>query len=119
MATVIRHMHGYILYFVLLFVVVSLFSIAGVFTQNEVIVDQKFASSLTGSINETAPAPTISPLKWGNFFKDIFSFFFWNISIYDDSELMNWLWLIRILFVFLPLIGLLITIWYSVPTVSG
>lgn len=124
MANTIKFMHGYIGYFALLFILITLFSIAGVFQHNEVIVDQRFASAFSGSLNASASPPAGSPdglsaFKWNSYFKDIFSFFFWNISIYDDSELMNWLWMIRIILVYLPLIFLLITIWYSVPTVNG
>ena len=124
MANTIKFMHGYIVYFLGMFLLVTLFSIAGVFQNNEVIVDQRFSTAFSGGVNSSASpsaaAPTgLSAFKWNSYFKDVFSFFFWNISIYEDTELMNWLWMIRLLFVYLPLLGLLIAIWYSVPTVNG
>lgn len=120
MANTIDYAHAHIYYFIMLFVIITLFSIAGVFRNNEVITNSQFSSSLTATINKSGePSPSLSPLKWRDFFKDIFSFFFWNISIYDGDVLIEFLWIIRIIFVYVPLLSLIITLWYSVPTVSG
>ena len=70
--------------------------------------------------NETLQ-PKISVFSWGDNFKTIFSFFIWNINIYDSShaQLMQYMWIFRIIFVYIPLIALILCVWYSVPTVSG
>lgn len=121
-------MYGFIMYFVGVFLFVSMFSIAGVFQNNEVVTDNRFSTDLRGNIdtgiNVTGTDTSISLLggfKWGNFFRDLFSFFFWNISIYDNSQgkLMDSMWIIRIFLVYIPLLAFLICLYYSIPTVSG
>lgn len=111
--------NGCILYFIGLFIIVSLFAIIGAFPKNEVITDSRFSSTLSGSINASRVADSTDKLKIGTVFKDVFSFFFWNISFTDNGILIDYLWLIRILFVYLPLLVLLISIYYSLPFVSS
>lgn len=117
-------MFGLIFYFVGLFIIISIFSIAGVFNESTVSFDNRFSSSLQSHTNETSEGDvpsSIIPQK--SYFKDVFSFFFWNINYYGDGEnnsvLVEYMWLIRILFVFIPLFILILTIYYSLPTVSG
>ena len=114
-------MFGLILYFVGLLIIVSLFSISGVFAgDNQVVVDSRFSSSLQGNINTSKTADDLTIYPNRSYFADIFSFFYWNISIYgNDNILVQYLWLIRIIFVYIPFLALLLTIYYSLPTVSG
>lgn len=114
-------MTGLSVYFIGMFVIVSLFSIAGVFREHEVITTaDEFSSNLKGEADaEASPAPSLNPFSWKGFFKDIFSFFVWDIQINEEGTLMNYFWLVRIIIVYIPLLVLLLTLWYSVPTVSG
>jgi len=114
-------MFGLILYFVGLLIIVSLFSISGAFAGNsEVVIDSRFSNSLQGDINNSKTVDDLSIYPSTSYFKDIFSFFYWNVSIYgDDNILVQYLWLIRIIFVFIPTLALMLTVYYSLPTVSG
>lgn len=122
-------MYGFIMYFVGSFLFVSLFSIAGVFRENEIVTDTRFSSSLQGNVDQNVNVTSLidpsvnlfSGFKWGNYFKDVFSFFFYNITIYDNTqgELMKNMWIIRIILVYLPLLAFLLCVYYSLPTVSG
>jgi hypothetical protein len=111
-------MTGLILYFVGIAVVVSLFSIAGAFSDGNVQVTNFYDAQLKGSVNESIEVPSKS-FKWSGFFADVFSFFVFNVSFTDNSVLIEYLWLIRIIFVYLPLTLLVITFYYSLPTIGG
>lgn len=119
--------YGFIFYFTFLFIIVTLFSIAGVFANNhDVVINDEFTSSFgLNTINQTrwVDGDTDSTATVGSYsitttFKDLFSFFYFNISIYNHG-IMQYLWLIRLIFVGLPMLGLVLTIYYSLPTVSG
>ena len=115
-------LYALIIYFSGLMVIVSLFSIGGMLTPDQVTTSTGFSRSLGGEVhNESGEvsAPSVSVFSWKSYFKDIFSFFVWDINVYEGKILMEYFWIIRIIIVYLPLIALLTCIWYSVPTVSG
>jgi len=114
-----RYMIGSVVYFTLLFVVVSLFSISGVFTGNEVVTNVEFSSSLQSSnINDTQNVNDLG-FNHRSYFKDIFSFFAWNINVYEGITLMSYFWIFRIVFVYIPILILILNIYYSLPTIAG
>lgn len=122
-------LYALILYFTGLLIVVSLFSIGGMFTSIEGSTNIQFSQSLKGQVHNKSgevSAPSISVFSWKSYFTDVFSFFFWDINVYDQDKsvarvgiLVDYFWIVRIIIVFMPLIALLLCIWYSVPTVSG
>jgi len=117
------YMFSLIIYFIGLFIIVSLFSISGAFNSGGVVFDDRFSSSLsTATLNNATgnQADDLTMIPKQSYFKDVFSFFFWNINVYQGSNtLITYMWLIRLLFVFLPLLALILTIYYSLPTISG
>ena len=108
---------GLTIYFTVLFIMVSLFSIAGVFSNNDLVTDPRFSTAVSSSINSSVDS--ISVTTPNSAFKDVFSFFFWNISFYNNTILMSYLWLFRIIFVYLPALWLMLSFYYSLPTVNG
>lgn len=127
MAATQTYMNGFIYYFSFLFIIVSLFSLSGVFSDNhDLIVSQQYAGRYGITINQSQYSEgfaeeigVFGSFKLKNYFSDIFSFFLFNISIYNHSTIMEYMWLIRTLFIYLPLLALGINIYYSLPTVSG
>ena len=101
---------------------VSLFSMGGLFTDDEVTIDNRFTSSLTGNLNSSVigeDPPSAWSFSWSGYFKDVFSFFFWDIQFYTGTQLFEYMWLIRMIVVYMPLLALIIAFYYSIPTVSG
>ena len=119
--------YGFIYYFVFVGIIVTLFSISGVFADNhDVVTPAEFGNTYGLDANttrwdegETTDTNELGSYSISTTFKDLFSFFVFNISIYNHSGLMAYLWLIRLLFVYLPLLMLSLSIYYSLPTVSG
>ena len=108
---------GLTIYFTGLFIVVSLFSIGGMF-DGSVDIDARFSSSISSNINQSQSADDLG-FSLTDYFKDVFSFFFWDIQILEGTQLMSYMWLLRILLVYLPLLALVLSIYYSLQTVSG
>lgn len=117
MAGTIDWVYGLVLYFVGLFIIVSLFSIGGMFEGNT-IADTRFSTALSGQVNQSQTAEDLG-FSLGNYFRDVFSFFFWDVQFITGTQLFTYMWLIRIIIVYLPLLALVLAIYYSLPTVSG
>ena len=113
--------YGLTLYFIGIAIVVSLFSLAGAFTPSQFSTHGGYNPQQAGSANfSNLPTGVTSTFSMGKFFKDIFSFFVFNISIGNDGSIIyQYLWLIRIIFVYIPVTFLVIAIWYSLPTIGG
>ncbi len=112
------YMTAFVIYFIGLFIVVSLISLGGGFASGEVRVSLGYDPVIKGSVNDTAVTPGQS-FKWSSFFKDVFSFFVFNVSSTGETFITQYLWLVRLIFVYIPLTLLVITFYYSLPTVSG
>lgn len=116
---------GLILYFLGIGIFVTLLSAAGAFSDSSVVYNNpaQIADMATPDYNEsyvdTEAISGAKPWNIGVWFKDIFSFFAWDIHSTDSGELGQYFWLVRVLFVYLPMVLLIITIYYSMPTVSG
>lgn len=90
---------------------IILFSLAGVFNDSSATFDTNFgAMSGAGLINNTvtindaaADAPSISSV-----YSDLFSFAVFNVSIYGDGFLVDYLWIVRFFLVWIP--GMILTI---------
>ena len=127
MASTQEWTYGLAYYFAFLFIIAILFSISGVFANNhDVVINDQFLSSFNNDINQSRwvdgsneSLDTIGSYSISTTFKDLFSFFFFNISFYNHGVLMNYLWIVRLIFVWFPLLMLVLTIYYSLPTVSG
>lgn len=113
--------YGLIIYFVGIFIVFTLFSIAGVFNQGQINVEGGYNPIQKGSSNYSdLPTGVTSTFSIGKYFKDVFSFFVFNISIgTENSTLYNYFWIIRVIFVYIPVTFLIIALWYSLPTIGG
>lgn len=109
---------GLILYFVGLFIVVSLFSIGGMISPTDMTTDTRFSTALSIQVNQTQTAEDLG-FSIGDYFSDVFSFFFWDIQFLTGTQLFTYMWLIRIVLVYLPFLALVLSIYYSLPTVSG
>lgn len=109
--------YGLSIYFIFSFIIVTLFSMAGSFSGGSFstvsVTQYQKANSTVSETNLLGIG-----YSWKNWFKDVFSFFVWNISI-TETGIANWLWLIRIILVYFPAAFLLIAFYYSLPTVSG
>lgn len=106
MANTLTFTIGMVIYYTMLAVVLTLFSLSGVFDPTEIQTTHAEISTevqyrVNGSIIPSDDTFE-SSFRVGKTFKDLFSFFVFNISIYDGSILMEWLWIIRIFFVYLP-----------------
>jgi hypothetical protein len=113
--------YGLVIYFVGISIVISLFSIAGVLNPNQFHSSGGYNPQQQGQANfSDLPTGVTSTFSMGKFFKDIFSFFVFNISIGSPGSIIyQYLWLIRIIFVYMPLTFLALAVWYSLPTVGG
>lgn len=113
--------YGLTLYFVGISIIVSLFSLAGAFSPGEFQTSGGYNPQQSGQANfSDMPTGVTSTFSMGRFFKDVFNFFVFNISIGNDGSLIyQYLWLIRIIFVYLPVTFLIIAVWYSLPTIGG
>lgn len=111
--------YGLIIYFVLCFTIVSLFSAAGAFSDGSMTATASMTTSGRNvSSTDFNPSP-VAGHSTNSYFKDIFSFFVWNISISDTGVLGSYFWVIRIFLVWIPLTFLLISIYYSLPFTGG
>jgi hypothetical protein len=110
--------YGLTLYFVGIFIAITLFSIAG--ATSDVSVQGGYNPQQQGGANFTSmPTGVTSTLSIGTYFKDVFSFFVFNISLPTDTLIGQYLWLIRVIFVYLPVLFLVIAVWFSLPTMGG
>lgn len=98
-------------------------SIGGSFADNTVTTSGGYtAQMLSNQSHIEAPEGStglLGAFSMKSYFKDLFSFFVFNISINEGEVLMSYLWLIRLIFVYMPLLFLTLSIYYSMPTVSG
>jgi hypothetical protein len=113
--------YGLVIYFVSIFIIITLFSMAGVLQTNSVIVSGGYNPVQKGSVNASdLPTGVTSSFSWSKWFKDVFSFFVFNISIGNDGSLLyQYFWIFRIMLVYLPVLALILAIWYSLPTVGS
>jgi hypothetical protein len=111
---------GGIIYFVGLFIFISLVYNAGGF-------DSSFSSNYgsitvieSNTINTSSSNVPTSFSGSKSYFGTIFSFFVWNFS-FNTGVLSNslYLFIIRTIFVYLPLIFLALSFWYSTALSSG
>jgi hypothetical protein len=112
--------YAFIIYFVGITVVVSLFAIANVFPTGEFTARTGFnPQTIQPSNGSDMPTGIISTFSMSKFFKTVFSFFIWNFYITGDSLAVQYLWVIRLIFVILPGMFLLISLYYSLPGLGG
>lgn len=113
--------YGLILYFVGVFIIITLFSIAGVLNSSQIHVTGGYNPVQKGSVNASdLPTGVTSSFSWSKWFKDVFSFFVFNISIGNDGSLLyQYFWIFRVILVYLPVLALILAIWYSLPTVGS
>jgi hypothetical protein len=122
LATTQNWVYGLIIYFFSVFVIVSLMSLGGYLSSNVQTEGGYTPQQLRNMSRIEAPAGDTSLIPdydLKSYAKDIFSFFLWNINVTGDSLLANYMWLVRLIFVYLPLLFLAIAFYYSLPTVSG
>lgn len=113
--------YGLIIYFVGIFVLVTLFSLAGALSPSDLSVTGGYNPMVSGQVNGSdLPTGVTSTFSIGKWFKDVFSFFVFNINIGQSNALLyQYLWLIRVIFVYLPVTFLVLAVWYSLPTVGS
>jgi len=120
MASAQSWIQGGIIYFVGLFFFISLVYNAGGF-------DSSFSSNYasitvieSNTINTSSSNVPTSFSGSKSYFGTIFSFFVWNFS-FNTGVLSNslYLFIIRTIFVYLPLIFLALSFWYSTALSSG
>lgn len=111
MATNITMTYGIVAYYLLLAIVIMLFSMGGAFDNQEVITTTPdISQELTSQINQSElPDSFVESFGIGKTIKNLFSFFVFNISI-TTKGVMDFLWLVRIIFVYFPALLLTITI---------
>lgn len=111
--------YSLILYFVLGFIIVSLFSLAGAFQDQKMQVSYAMTSSGQNISSSDFSQSPVSGHSTSSYFKDVFSFFVWNISITDMGVLSDYFWVLRIFLVWIPLTFLIISLYYSLPFTGG
>ena len=115
--------YALVIYFFGVFVVLTLLSLGGAFADNSVTSTGGYTpQTLANQSQIEAPEGStgiLGAFSMKSYFKDLFSFFIFNISINEGDVLMSYLWLIRLIFVYMPLLFLTLSIYYSMPTVSG
>ena len=110
---------GLTLYFVFIFIIVSLFVGGGLIASSPVTggyTGQKLTPLNQSSSDESTGL--FGGFNLSRYIKAVFSFFAFNIY-FTDSTLLQYIIIIRILFVYIPLFFLALAIYYSLPTVSG
>lgn len=110
------------IYFLGIGLLTLLGNLAGIFDDDAVVLAGGANYQQLGAINTTVTAGDVGlfgGFKFSTFLKDIFSLFVFNISVSGDSLFVQYLWLIRILFIWLPGVMFVLGIYYSLPTVAG
>lgn len=102
-------------YFVMIGVFVSILSYGGVLGENSITTNDG-VYNYEGNTTVIPPDTTYAD-TWniGIWLGDLFGFFVFGINL----DVGVWIWLIRTIFVYMPLTALILSIWYSMPTVSG
>lgn len=107
MATTQKLLIGLLVYYVLAVIVVSLVSITGQLTENVVTRTGNFQES---NQNVTTINDNVGVFSIGDTVSDVFSVFVFDISLYDGNEyLMQYFWIFRLLFSYIPALILIIT----------
>lgn len=109
--------------YTLLMYFLVLASFLGTLTQGEVlqntnvryVVNDEIRSTEYNETYSTDSPSSTNPWSFGEYISVLFGFFVWGI----DLGIGNWMWLVRLFFVYFPLTALLLSIYYSLPTVSG
>ena len=125
MVSTLKSITALSIYFSLLFIVVSLFSIAGM--DNDLVVNENFkhntfyngsSPNTYGTLQDSGT----SFFSFSDYFTDVFSFFAWDIHAKDgyddDKEIFGYFWILRIFLVYIPLLVLILSVWYSFPTIN-
>jgi len=110
--------YGLTIYFISIFIFVTLFSIAGVFTEVQA-TGVTTTMDAYQSANASQMSTVTTGFSWTRTFKDVFSFFVFNISISHSGVIMDYFWLFRIILVYVPLAFLVLALYYSAPFTSG
>jgi hypothetical protein len=111
--------YGLSIYFVGIFIIVSLFSMGSLLSNDVTQTTGNFKTD-SQSYNRSQVADN-QGFSMGTYFGEVFSFFIWDIGYYntDQSILMQYFWIIRLIIVWIPGLFLALAIYYSLPTVSG
>jgi len=64
-------------------------------------------------------AMDVSVWTVGKLFKHVLSLYAWNITIDADSTLAQYIFFIRLIFIWIPGLFLILSIIYSLPTMTG
>lgn len=114
---------GLLVYFVIMTVMVILFSASVAKDETIVFSGVSDVKNFDTNLNQSElPTPSLTAVfNWGKFFKVFFGFFGFDLGFYDDNypNAIAYLWIFKILFIYLPLMALILSIYYSLPTVSG
>jgi len=105
MANLTEWIYRIIIYYWGIALVIILFSLAGAFDDASMTAQTNYAGfSGAGVMNDTitindaaADAPSVKTVV-----QDLFSFSIFNISIYGDGLLVDYLWVVRFFLVWLP-----------------
>lgn len=121
MASTQTWVYALIIYFLGLTVVVTLFGIANSFPNGEVTTAgvSGIYEAIDDTTNETNAYAQSGNIDWGETFKFVWSFFGWNLYVNDGEVLMQYLWVVRIFLVYLPLLALVVSLFYSLPFIGG
>lgn len=107
-----------IIYFSCIFIFIGLLNSAGAFTTQMSTTYGKVNLEPNTEINKTSTSIGNTLNNGKSYFGVIFSFFLWNIEI-TDGFFADYLLPIKIIFVWIPLIALLVAFYYSLPISSG
>jgi len=106
------------IYFSCILIFLFLLTIAGAFDSSISTTSGRVSirpGTDVDSNSSTVPTKLSSGLSY---FKVLFSFFVWNISI-SSGFLASYLWVIRVVFVWVPLLFAGMALWYSTALSSG
>jgi len=118
MANTHTWLYALILYFIGLIAVTTLLAGAALDTDYNVAGTSNMYSELDQTINQTSVADE-SNIDIKDTFKFVWSFFGWNVYFSEGDTIIKFLWLFRLLFVYLPLLALVAVIYYSLPFAGG
>ena len=111
------------MYFILVFILVTVSYSSGYMTTSQIAINTDYASNLNTDVNSSQLGQDIEDISiwnWNDYFGVVFSFFAFDIvGVFEGNILMQSFWIIRIFIVWLPLLGLLYSLYYSLPTVSS
>ena len=110
-----------IIYFIMLSIIVTIMSAGGLLT-DDIIISTSAIRVNPYDINGSSLTPNTDDYSWGfgDWAKDMFSFFIFNISMFGgNSILMTYFWIIRIITVYIPALFLFLSILYSLPFSGG